>query len=278
MKPVVLNNKEIIDRSTRYKTPYGDVYINNSSKTFGMSLSGGLDSAVILFLLAKTLHDNNSDSVIYPYTARRGNPTNLIEYNRVDIYPYVDKIIDYVKIKYPTVKIADSLKKDADYWWITEHKDGRNIGSYTETINHLSRYLTWNFSGANAVQKHHPGHGELLYVEYSGVTKNPPKGILPQSDESHRDVNHPNSLKDSSATVVFTDPQNPFIVYYEPFRNSDKRITLWLANKYGILEDLLPITRSCEGGEIETENFTKECMQCWWCLERKWALESYKNE
>lgn len=277
MNPSILTKKEIINKSTRYNTPYGDVYINCSSKNAGIALSGGLDSAVILYLLAKTLHDNNSKATIYPFTARRGNPTDFSEYDRVDIYPYVDKIISYVKEKFPTVTIAEPLKKDADYWWLTEHVNGRNVGSYTETLTNLARYMAWRFSGSHEVDKQQPQHGELLYVEYTGITKNPPKDSLPQSDESHRDVNHPNSLKKSSATIVTVDPQNPFVLYFEPFRNSDKRITMWLAEEYNILKDLLPITRSCEGGPTETENFTKECMECWWCLERHWALSQYKG-
>jgi 7-cyano-7-deazaguanine synthase in queuosine biosynthesis len=52
---------------------------------------------------------------------------------------------------------------------------------------------------------------------------------------------------------------------------------MWLANELGVLQDLLELTRSCEGGPVETEKFTKECGVCWWCLERQWGYQNYKK-
>jgi len=51
----------------------------------------------------------------------------------------------------------------------------------------------------------------------------------------------------------------------------------WLAKEAGILDDMLHLTRSCEGGPDETHDFTKVCGECWWCLERDWAHENYMN-
>lgn len=40
--------------NTTYKTPYGNVLINTNAKNVGIFLSGGIDSAVMLYLIAKT--------------------------------------------------------------------------------------------------------------------------------------------------------------------------------------------------------------------------------
>ena len=115
-----------------------------------------------------------------------------------------------------------------------------------------------------------------MYCEYNGVTKNPPGDSgVPASEENHRDHYDHNYML-GSATAL-SRGSHDFVAEYAPIRNADKRITMWLADYLGVLEDLLPITRSCEGGPVETENFTKECMQCWWCLERKWALDNYNK-
>lgn len=45
--------------------------------------------------------------------------------------------------------------------------------------------------------------------------------------------------------------------------------------QYGIIDSLFPITRSCEGWEDVTENFTKPCKNCWWCFERYWAFGKF---
>lgn len=140
----------------------------------------------------------------------------------------------------------------------------------------LSNFLRWKYTDPVNVDTYKLKNDVILYCEYDGVTKNPSKdSLVPQSEESHRDFYDENYVK-GVATSIEHDIE--FTAYYHPFRNSDKRITIWLANNLNILEDLLPITRSCEGGPDETENFTKECMQCWWCLERHWALENFNNK
>lgn len=270
----LLTVEELANLSTKYRTPYKNVYINYAADAVSISLSGGFDSAVMLYLIAKTLHDTNSTAEIQPYTTRRSNPTLYSEYDRADAYVYANKVVDYIKEKFPSVKINNLIKRDADYWWVTSEVNGANVGSYTETMIQISRFLTWDF-----FKKHKDLESEqLLHIEYIGTTKNPPPSEVTQSDEKHRDFDAPGAISKKSATVIEFDTQKPYQVYYQPFRNADKRVTVWLADSFGILDDLLLITKTCEGGPIETENFTKECMECWWCLEKKWALENYKQD
>lgn len=264
----------VIKNSDMYITPYGNVYINKKTESTGIRLSGGLDSAVVLYMIASTFNKYSIKTPIYPITVRRINTTEFTEYDRVNIYPYVDTIIDYIRSKFPNVVIKDSKKLDADLWWPTEHKDGKNIGNYTFAQTTLSNYQTWRFTRPYIFKEKNPQLGEdILYCEYTGTTMNPSEDSgVPQSEESHRDKKT-NDYIENTASAIYVDD---FIAYIEPFRNADKRITIWLAKHLGILEDLLPITRSCEGGPVETEEFTKECMKCWWCLERHWALDAVK--
>lgn len=257
-----------------YETPYGKVLINTDAKNVGIFLSGGLDSAVILYLIAKTFSMNSIKTTIQPVTVRRGNPTELREYDRVDIYPYVERIINYVRHAFPDVTIYDTIKEEANYWWASVHENGANISSYTFSQTVLSNFLTWKYARPSIVEKTNAQKGiDTLYCEYAGTTKNPPKNSgVPPSEESHRDYNTKHYVNGVATSVM----NGIFEKYYEPIRNADKRITMWLADQLNILEDLLHITRSCEGGPVETENFTKECMECWWCLERHWALENFK--
>jgi hypothetical protein len=277
MNNIKILKKMLIKASVKYDTPYGSVLINTNAKSVGIFLSGGIDSAVILYLIAKTFFEKSINVPIQPVTVRRGNPTDITKFDRVDIYPYVEKIIKYTREKFPSVVIYDTIKEEANYWWAAKHTDGRNISSYTSAQETLSNFLEWKFARPEIVKNTNSQKGhDILYCEYYGTTKNPPKDSgVPQSEESHRD-NIFNYITGSSTTIErgITD----FIALYAPFRNADKRITMWLANNLGILKDLLLITRSCEGGPVETANFTKECMKCWWCLERHWALHNYKIE
>jgi hypothetical protein len=277
MKEIDESDEFLINNSKHYTTPYGTVSINTNAKNVGIFLSGGLDSAVILCLIAKTFAENNITAEIQPVTVRRGNPTDIREYDRVDIYPYVEKIIAYVRKQFPTVVINDTIKEEANYWWVSKHNGAGNIGSYTYQQEVLSLMLEWKYARPEIVtETDSVGLQDLLYCEYNGVTKNPPAASgVPASEENHRDYNDSNYIPGSATSL--SRGQTYFIAEYQPIRNADKRITMWLADNLGVLEDLLPITRSCEGGPIETENFTKECMQCWWCLERRWALDNYNK-
>ena len=277
MKEITEFDEFLIKNSKHYTTPYGTVSINTRAENVGIFLSGGLDSAVILCLIAKTFAENSITAEIQPATVRRGNPTDIREYDRVDIYPYVEKIIAYVRQRFPTVVIHDTIKEEANYWWVSKHNGLGNISSYTHQQEILSSFLQWKFARPELViENDSKGLEDLLYCEYNGVTKNPPADCgVPASEETHRD-SYDDKYMPGYATALSRGSDN-FVAEYEPIRNADKRITMWLANDLGILEDLLPITRSCEGGPIETENFTKECMQCWWCLERKWALDNYNK-
>lgn len=55
---------------------------------------------------------------------------------------------------------------------------------------------------------------------------------------------------------------------YSPFINHNKAFIKELYEKYGLLDTLFPITRSCES----TDLVSGHCGKCWWCEERLWAF------
>lgn len=57
---------------------------------------------------------------------------------------------------------------------------------------------------------------------------------------------------------------------YTPFINHDKRDIAKLYREHGLIETILPLTRSCVQ---PTQDFTKVCGKCWWCKERAWAFD-----
>ena len=258
------------NNSRRYSTPYGDVLINYTTKNIGIRLSGGFDSAVMLYMIAYTLNETKSTAQIYPMTICRQNPSEYPKYDRVNAYLYADTVADYVRKSFPNVIIHPSIKEDANYWWAADCIDGKNISSYTNAQKNLVRYNKWKLAQSNKE------NADLVYIDYTGTTKNPIGTEVPPSEESHRDYNRNNIICKESVTTLIQDSGNNYVAYVEPFRNADKRITMWLADNFSILQDLLKITKSCEGGPVETNVFTKDCGECWWCLERNWALKNYK--
>jgi len=263
-----------------YNTPYGDVFIDTNSKQNVIALSGGFDSAVLLYCLAKTLNDKFSDAVIYPFTVQRGNPTDLKKYDRVHIIPYVRSIIKYVREKFPRVTIKDSVIEVANYHWVAENVNGANISSYTKSQDTALRYLMWRHKNQTFTISNDNFDNSITI--YNGVTRNPPPGCIPDSEETHRDKLHPIQNSPGVATVYFESSRwvGKFSFDHndhQTWRNADKRVVFWVADQEGVLDDMLNMTRSCEGGPVETENFTKVCGECWWCLEREWAHKNYMN-
>ena len=59
---------------------------------------------------------------------------------------------------------------------------------------------------------------------------------------------------------------------YSPFIHVDKKFVADIYRKNNLMEDLYPLTGSCVGTELVTDYFTKECRQCFWCHEKKWAF------
>jgi hypothetical protein len=267
---------ELLKTNKLYSTPYSNVYINFSAKTFGVRVSGGFDSAVMLYILSQSLSENNSSSIIYPMTTKKWNTTNIEFFDAADSFVHADNVINWVRNKFPSVDIRDSLKRGAEFWWISNFIDGQDRSSYLNTQNMLSSYLNWQNVTQELEKNPNINKETMLYCEYTGTTKNPPVHLtdFPRGPEIHREQNKSNSIEKNSSTVVMFAEN---YCEYEPFRNFDKRLTFWLADSLGILDEVMSITRSCEGNKYSTDNFTKECNECWWCYERNWAHVNYKR-
>ena len=104
---------------------------------------------------------------------------------------------------------------------------------------------------------------DKFQILYSGITCNPPdEEGLEKNKERSRDVGVEKPI----------DVNDGMRHYMNPFFAINKK---WLAEGYkkeGVLETLFPLTRSCEGSDYETGNYTFHCGKCWWCIERQWAF------
>ena len=251
-----------------YQTPYGDVHIPVGSPIITVRTSGGFDSGLLLYLVAQTCAELNPSAVIQPITVVRTNQEDRPNWHRVDNRPIVDNIVEWVQSQVPTVNVKTKQWTDAIEWWTNG-----NV-SYTDAQRNLVkqnyRALTEDDNADYVCGIH----------DFNGVTKNPPVPMtinnMHQHREIKRDVNDKNApaIAENSCTVVHNkDGRDGRFV--EPFRNADKRVVMWLSNNLGIIETLDTLTRSCEGGREETDNWTKVCGTCWWCQERDWAKSAY---
>jgi 7-cyano-7-deazaguanine synthase in queuosine biosynthesis len=106
---------------------------------------------------------------------------------------------------------------------------------------------------------------------YSGVTANPPADVtsnfevltLPQDAVRNPNIKRPTFY--------------PTFNSYTPFTNIDKQKIADIYNKFGLIDSLYPVTRSCEKGQ-ELPLMFGHCGKCWWCQEREWGFSKYVNQ
>lgn len=249
------------------KNKFGNVALNLESKQVAIRISGGFDSAVLLYILANEISKHQVDVTINPVTVIKSNNrhNSLDKFNPTST---VNNILSFVRLKFPKVKINPSKFKTCV---------DQNNETFLKTQNLL-------------IQEVLADYNLDVLINYNGVTKNPPliigneyieeidqnhnKILVHSNPEKKRDKTHPFGIKDT-VSVCFREDN---VIHLEPFRNFDKRLTMSLADDHGILNYMLQNTRSCEGRRNNTNNFQTTCVgdhKCWWCYEREWALENY---
>ena len=63
--------------------------------------------------------------------------------------------------------------------------------------------------------------------------------------------------------------------WWQPFLNKTKKDFADLYEEHNLMDSLFPYTASCVGKAEKTNNFTKPCQKCFWCLEKYWAFNMY---
>ena len=220
-----------------------EIQLNLNHKDIAIGMSGGMDSSMLLWLLAYHIDKNDLDITIHQWTCiHEEKPVQHIGSK---------KAIAFVKEAFPNVKFGEHIIK------MTEGKDYIDNGSK----------LQWEL-----IAKH------KITAMFNGVTLNPDEKIgkpvwgniweyrAPARDWVHRDK-----------WLKKQEQDNDRYYEYRPFIHTDKRIVLAFYKKYGLLATLAPLTRSCEGWIEDTEKFTIVCNKCWWCVEKEWATAEIFN-
>lgn len=220
--------------------------IPKNGSPIAMFLSGGPDSALTAYMLAKTVKELGYGNPIHPITTEfLARPYN-IKY----AWGVLQKIEELLDVRFQqhlifpmpnhALPITDEDKKVIM---------SANIDEYYKRYN--------------------------LSCVFNGLTANPPATEV--GDTLYGD----SSKERDNPEVILKKLKNKHVQY--PFLFSNKRVVSYFYNYFDLLDSLFPITRSCEAELKETEYFTKDCFEvrpeekcCWWCRERKWGFEKYR--
>lgn len=192
----------------------------------GISVSGGADSAVLLYILMSSLDENQ----------------------KLSLYTYGQKSTHYFNLTYSRIvaKRCEELTGFSNY-------------------NHIVDYTTTKQTVDKLFQ--HPQNDlkdEIIGFFYTGFTSNPPEDIA--NSFLGKDRNTLQSIRDPNITRKIMVNDNICM----PFANINKKGIADLYKQLGLIETLLPYTRSCES--TDPIHLGTHCNNCWWCKERQWSF------
>jgi hypothetical protein len=224
-----------------------------------VSISGGADSALLTNILCQRIIELSADTEIHFIHNIRCWKTRpwqkhvadkVIEYF-VDKFKSINFIVHYNFVP-PDLEHANTGKTIKDEYGKLVSGDTielRSFAEYTCFKNNISSY-------------------------YNAITKNP--NISLNGEIASRNID-PN--QDNFRLMIM---EHLGMTACHPFRFVDKS---WIMSTYKFLnlQELLSITRSCEG-EFENINYKTYkpgqyvplCNNCFWCKERTWGIEKSK--
>jgi hypothetical protein len=222
-----------------------EIELDLNHKKIGIGMSGGMDSSILLWLLAHHISEHELDVTIYIWTC--------IHEEKPGQSVHAKKVVEFVKAEFPNVKFGEHMLRP------TTAKD------YIANGTKLAYDLVYK-------------HG--ITALYNGVTLNPPneigEAVWKHKWETRAETrNWETRQKWIDENPVHND--EPPHTEYRPFIHADKRVVLAFYKKYGLYVSLGSLTRSCEGFIEVTNYFTETCKECWWCIEKEWATADIFN-
>ncbi len=111
-----------------------------------------------------------------------------------------------------------------------------------------------------------------IKVIYTGITNTPPIEIL-ESFKNKIDSVDGEQRKPNIIKPTFSNK------FYMPFNNINKQKIADLYNHYKLINNLFPLTRSCEWTTCygEPDPGIGHCNKCWWCEERIWGFNKFNK-
>ncbi len=210
--------------------------INTKWKNVGVQVSGGLDSAILLYLLVKTLQKHNLDIKIIPISLEIHNKAKNLGSSRA-VIAKIKELTGFQNFGESVEVIGN--ERQAKF----EEKD--------EFFLSVIRNLFFT---------------EQIDYNLNGVTRNPPLEVC----KDFKFNEYREFIRDNPQTI-YNSPTNA-----SPHAFMTKKDIIELYIIHGVLDELAGLTLSCDEhlDVIQRNSWDIPCGTCWWCSERRWGLES----
>ena len=224
----------------------------------GFKVSGGADSAIVGWMLCKTIVEEcNSDPIVYPISMNQPGKAYQVKFGK--------GVVAFLKEHWPTVTFG-------------EHFTGTGSEPITEINPHMGNQGKANPNYEEDQAKITQKLFDDLKIRclFNGVTANPSEFV--GQDELHMKVSMPPERNKTDKPLpiqyygdptTFPDDWGTPGNVFSPLINIDKKGVAELYDHFGLMDTLFPLTRSCENW---TDDFSAHCGKCWFCLERLWGF------
>ena len=240
-------------------------YFDDNWKNIGVKLSGGADSSILYYAVCNYFKDR-TDVNIYPMTL----DTEFKPWYSEGAKKIIDKVTQLTG-KSPAKHIIKYSNK---------HKDRDTVNFYIEEQVEMTR---------NTIKQYR------LDVVYSGLTSNPSKEDI--SEAVIKKYGDDKITNIALGYIKGADPKrelgsevyenvsvsngkisNSKFSNIRPFIHADKKLVYDVYKYFGMLEELYPLTYSCETRyqehrfNIKEQHDWKHCGYCFFCAERLYAF------
>lgn len=232
------------------------ISFDDNFKRILVSVSGGADSALLLYLLSTIIDNKKLDVEVNVVSHVRMWITRPWQkYDSLNVFNFMVK--KFPNIKY--IRHENFISPEIEYGTIgpiIRDKYGRMKSGDQISIRSHAEYLCRTLS---------------LDAFYGAMTKNPDVKIPGAPDDR-------NAKLHIDSDFSFLVQEEDGLKVFHPFRYTSKD-ELFKLYKYYNIKELFDITRSCEGefSELTYKNYTPGqyvpiCGNCFWCLERAYAV------
>ncbi len=228
-------------------------------RNISLALSGGADSALLLYLLCKKILDTKAKVTVHLVCNIRCWKTRPWQ------KPVRENVVEYFTKRYPEIDFRvheNFVPPELEHGFSGQQlvdEYGKTVSGDTMELRAWAEYVSFH----NNVDAY-----------FNAVTKNPEVDLEGKLQARDVDV-----TPENFRLMVMN---HLGILAVHPFRFLDKSWVIQQYKNLGITR-LLDRTRSCEG-EFEgvdyrtykRGDYVSTCGKCFWCLEREWAIEQSK--
>jgi len=234
---------------------------SNPPERIVISLSGGLDSSSLTYLIAT----NFPDTEIYPFnTDDEDSP--LDTKCAINIHKYLQNRFSSIK----DLTLFDV--KTTDTYWLQKAREELDSPKGKVMVNgKLQNKWRTVKGGSKALQNRHARTS--MFKKYNtfvatGMTSNPP--IEDMKRLGFYDVSERKRDPGKTSAPVLEDKTT-----YNPYLYVDKKFVAGVYKEHNLMNDLFPMTKSCAWVEADgNTNYPDPCNKCYWCNEKAWAFDT----